>query len=229
MVKHNNQIVNNHFRKAWDRRVRTWFNQPGRKLRRREQREKKMKEIFPRPASGLLRPVVQCCTKRYSSKARLGRGFTLEELKAAGLNKRIARGLGVSVDHRRNDRNKETFARNVDRIKAFRSKQVIFPTNTVTKASLKEKKAARLQRREILSNIASATQVRDAQAFNPRAARSLEEPRAITEDERKASVFVTLRKAKMSVKRAGDAVKKANAKEKEIQQGGGKKAEGGDA
>lgn len=65
MVKHNNQLVNNHFRKAWDRRVRTWFNQPGRKLRRREQREKKMKEIFPRPASGLLKPVVQCCTKRY--------------------------------------------------------------------------------------------------------------------------------------------------------------------
>jgi hypothetical protein len=35
-------------------------------------------------------------------------------------------------------------------------------------------------------------------------------------DERKASAFVTLRKAKMSVKKAGDAVKKANAKEKEV-------------
>jgi len=187
-----------------------------------------MKEIFPRPASGLLRPVVQCCTKRYSSKARIGRGFTLEELKAAGLNKRIARGLGVSVDHRRNDRNKETFSRNVDRIKAFRSKQVVFPTNTVTKASLKEKKAARLARRDVLANIASAVQVRDAQAFTP-VARTLEDPRAITEEERKASVFVTLRKAKMSVKRAGDAVKKANAKEKEVQQGAKKPTADGDA
>lgn len=93
---------------------------------------------------------------------------------------------------------------------------------------MKEKKAARIARREVLANIASAVQIRDAQAFRP-AARTLEEPRAITEEERKASVFVTLRKAKMSVKKAGDAVKKANAKEKELQAGGGAKKEAGDA
>lgn len=52
-------------------------------------------------------------------------------------------------------------------------------------------------------------------------------------DERKASAFVTLRKAKMAAKKAGDAVKKANAKEKELatanaKQGAGKNAAAGD-
>jgi large subunit ribosomal protein L13e len=105
MVKHNNQLVNNHFRKAWDRRVRTWFNQPGRKQRRRAHRVEKAAAIFPRP-SGLLRPVVHCPTQKYNAKQRIGRGFTHEELKAAGLTKLTARGLGVSVDHRRRNQNK---------------------------------------------------------------------------------------------------------------------------
>ena len=35
MVKHNNVIPNGHFKKKWQFRVKTWFNQPARKLRRR--------------------------------------------------------------------------------------------------------------------------------------------------------------------------------------------------
>ena len=34
-------------------------------------------------------------------KQRAGRGFTLEEVKAAGLSKKFARTVGISVDHRR--------------------------------------------------------------------------------------------------------------------------------
>jgi len=36
MVKHNNVIPNQHFKKKWQFRVKTWFNQPARKLRRRK-------------------------------------------------------------------------------------------------------------------------------------------------------------------------------------------------
>ncbi len=35
MVKHNNQVPNQHFKKKWQLHVRTWFNQPARKERRR--------------------------------------------------------------------------------------------------------------------------------------------------------------------------------------------------
>ena len=44
-------------------------------------RTAKAQRIFPRPAAGPLRPVVHAQTVKYNSKERLGRGFTLEELK----------------------------------------------------------------------------------------------------------------------------------------------------
>ena len=79
--KHNNMIHNNHFHKDWQRYVKTWFNQPGRKKRRRQARAKKALRVAPRPVAGAIRPVVRCPTFRYNTKVRAGRGFTLEELK----------------------------------------------------------------------------------------------------------------------------------------------------
>ena len=35
MVRHNNQVPNEHFKKKWQFYVGTWFNQPARKTRRR--------------------------------------------------------------------------------------------------------------------------------------------------------------------------------------------------
>ena len=79
--KRNNIIPNAHFHKDWQNRVKTWFNQPARKHRRHQTRVKKARIIAPRPVAGALRPVVRCQTFRYNTKVRLGRGFTLEELK----------------------------------------------------------------------------------------------------------------------------------------------------
>jgi large subunit ribosomal protein L13e len=90
--------------------VRTWFNQAGRKKSRRIAREKKAKAIFPRPTAGALRPVVRPPTQRYNFKTRLGRGFTLEELKAAGIPKKLAPTIGIAVDHRRRNRSEESLA-----------------------------------------------------------------------------------------------------------------------
>ena len=99
MPAHNNVIANAHFKKDWQGiagscRVRTWFNQAGRKKSRRIAREKKAKAIFPRPTAGALRPIVRPQTQRYNFKTRLGRGFTLEELKVRLMNMQTGRAGG---------------------------------------------------------------------------------------------------------------------------------------
>ncbi|KAJ4776858.1 60S ribosomal protein L13 [Rhynchospora pubera] len=127
MVKHNNVIPNGHFKKHWQNYVRTWFNQPARKTRRRIARQKKAVKIFPRPTAGPLRPIVQCQTLKYNMKSRAGRGFTLEELKAAGIPKKFAPTIGISVDHRRKNRSLEGLQANVQRLKTYKAKLVVFP------------------------------------------------------------------------------------------------------
>lgn len=142
--KRNGMVPNAHFRKHWQRRVRTWFDQPGKKKTRRLKRLKKAAEIAPRPAAGLLRPVVHCPTFKYNSRIRAGKGFTLEELKVrpqwpkqtrfiqlfmqeAGIGRRLAPRIGIAVDHRRRNRSFEGRQVNVQRLKEYRSKLILFP------------------------------------------------------------------------------------------------------
>lgn len=108
MAKGNNMIPNAHFHKHWQRRIKTWFDQPARKLRRRQARIAKAAAVAPRPVAGDLRPVVHCPTARYNTKTRLGRGFTLEEIKGAGMAKHFARSIGIAVDHRRTNKSVES-------------------------------------------------------------------------------------------------------------------------
>lgn len=77
----NKIIPNAHFRKDWQLRVKTWFGQAPGKLRRRQRRAAKAVKIFPRPVAGAVRPVVHAPTLKYNRKVRLGRGFSLAELK----------------------------------------------------------------------------------------------------------------------------------------------------
>lgn len=105
MVKHNNVVPNAHFHKKWkpctsrmSTGVKVNLHQAMQKKARRLKRAAKAAAIAPRPSAGLLRPVVRCPTQRYNMKLRTGRGFTLEELKAAGFNKKEARNIGVAVD-----------------------------------------------------------------------------------------------------------------------------------
>lgn len=126
-MKHNNVIPNGHFKKHWQNYVRTWFNQPARKTRRRAARQKKAVTIFPRPTAGALRPIVHGQTLKYNMKVRAGRGFSLEELKAAGIPKKLAPTIGIAVDHRRRNRSLEGLQANVQRLKTYKAKLVIFP------------------------------------------------------------------------------------------------------
>ena len=136
MVKHNNVIPNNHFRKHWQRNVRVWLNQAQRKHRRVITRRAKAASLSPRPLEAL-RPAVRCQTIRYNHRPKLGRGFTLTEIKAAGLGVQFARSVGISVDHRRKNRNQESLELNKSRLVAYVNKLVLIPRNEkapVTKA-----------------------------------------------------------------------------------------------
>jgi len=125
---HNNVLHKNHFRKDWQRHVRTWFDQPGRKQRRRNARKSKVALLGARPLQ-LLRPAVRGQTVRYNSKIREGRGFTLAELKDAGVGRKQALSIGIVVDHRRRNLSEEGKELNVTRLKAYKDKLIIFPKN----------------------------------------------------------------------------------------------------
>lgn len=75
----------------------------------------------------MLRPAVRAPTVRYNRKLREGRGFTLAELKEAGIGRKEARGVGIVVDHRRRNLSEEGKALNVERLKAYKAKLIVFP------------------------------------------------------------------------------------------------------
>lgn len=131
-MKHNNQLPNTHLRKHWQFRVKTWFDQPARKQRRRLNRLRKAAAVAPRPLDAL-RPAVRCPTIRYNTKLRAGRGFTLEEVKAAGLTPLYARTIGIAVDHRRRNKSVESLELNTNRLKTYLDKLVLFPKKNAKK------------------------------------------------------------------------------------------------
>ncbi|KAJ2161828.1 60S ribosomal protein L13 [Coemansia sp. RSA 552] len=197
----NRQLPNVHLRKEWDLRVRTWFNQPGRKLRRRRARVAKAAKLAPRPTEQL-RPAVRCPTAKYNRKVRVGRGFTLEELKAAGLAVNYAKTIGIAVDYRRRNRSEESLTLNVQRLKAYQSKLIVLPRNA-------KKRSA-----EDVAAYKNAVQAR-GQAIPVENAVVPEAPRAVTAEEKAATAFVTLRRTRGETKNIGRVEKiKADLKEK---------------
>jgi len=123
MPRHYTEIPNIHLHKHWDRNVKTWFDQAGRKYRRRQHRIEKAKAIFPRPVDGALRPIVHSQTQRYNMKIRAGRGFSLAELQKAGISQVDCKKFCISIDHRRRTDRLD----NVQRLKSYRARIVKNP------------------------------------------------------------------------------------------------------
>jgi len=215
-VKHNNIIPNQHFRKDWQRYVRTWFNQPAKKASRRAARISKAKAVAPRPLHAL-RPIVRGQTIKYNRKVRAGRGFTLSELKAAKINRYEARGLGIAVDHRRKNRSEESLTLNANRLKIYRSKLVIFPRNPTSKRVKKGDSTK--------EELKAAKQVSTEAVFPISVTESRLKPRKITKEEHGAEVRKTLRKAHTDAKLWGAREKRAKDKANEA---AGKKAKPAD-
>merc|ERR1712137_475217 len=211
-MKHNQQIVNAHFRKEWEKHVSTWFDQPANKLRRRNARITKAKKVAPRPIN-LLCPAVRCPTVKYNMRVRAGRGFTLAEIKAAGFNAKSCRGLGVAVDNRRTNRSEESFQANVQRLKLYKSKLVVFPRKTAKRVKRGDSSA---------EACASAVQVLTKQTLpieqpNPRI-----KARKITADEKNAQVNALVKKLRTDAKLWGAREKRAASKEAAAAAGGKK-------
>lgn len=106
--------------------MRTWFDQPGRKVRRRQARRSKAALLGARPLEPL-RPAVRAQTVRYNTKIRQGRGFSLSELKEAGVSPKAALRLGIIVDHRRRNLSEEGKKLNVERLLAYKQRLILFP------------------------------------------------------------------------------------------------------
>lgn len=123
-ISKNLPLLKNHFRKHWQERVKVHFDQAGKKASRRQSRLAKAAKVAPKPVDAL-RPIVRCPTIKYNRKVRAGRGFTLAEVKAAGLSAKYARTIGIAVDHRRQNKSQETFDANVARLNEYQSKLVI--------------------------------------------------------------------------------------------------------
>jgi len=202
MVKHNNQVPNGHFHKDWARHVKTWFDQPARKKRRRQARLSKAKLIAPRPVGGALRPVVHAPTNRYNRKIRLGRGFTLEELKEAGINRHVAPVIGIRVDHRRRNKSINSMQENAQRLKSYKSRLIIFPRNKKVSKKGDSTKEELAQAKQQTSKVVDPLRLKDRK----------QKARPITEDEKKVNVYEKLRQARATARLIG--IRKKRAAEK---------------
>ena len=208
MVKHNNVIVNVHLRKHWQRRTKTHFNQPAQKIKRHQNRISKAARVFPRPAESL-RPIVSQTTRRYAGKVRYGRGFTLAEIKHAGLTAAFARSVGISVDHRRTSTSEEQLQLNVARLHTYKSKLIVFPRreNKPKKGEINDATA------EQLKSASAANQVTGHTLPIARATHAVEYAK-ITDADRESKVFRTLRTVRTNTRYKGRREKKAAEKEK---------------
>ncbi|KAK9302187.1 hypothetical protein QLX08_005649 [Tetragonisca angustula] len=198
MGKRNNMIPNGHFHKDWERFVKTWFNQPARKYRRKQTRIKKTRAVAPRPVK-LLRPVVHCPTVRYHTKIRPGKGFTLAELKASGLNKKFAKTIGIAVDPRRRNKSVESLQTNAQRLKEYKSKLILFPLNE------KKPKSGDATQEEMKL----AMQVKGEIMPVRHQARVKAKARVISENEKKFSAYTIVRTARADARLVGIRAKRA--------------------
>lgn len=201
-IKHNQQIPHNHFRKDWQRRVRTHFDQPGRKVTRRLARRAKAAAVAPRPVDKL-RPIVRCPTIKYNRRVRAGRGFTLAELKAAGIPRQFAPTVGISVDPRRQNLSEESLAANVQRLKDYVARLIVFP-----RKSNKPKKADTPkdgQSADVVTKIAAAIPVIGPTGFS-------EIKKSDAPQNLKDGAYATLRKARTDARLVGVREKRAREK-----------------
>lgn len=198
-MPYNNIIPNVHFRKYWQKDVRCWFNQAARKKNRNLTRVKRAAAVFPRPAGGKLRPIVHPGTQRYNFKVRVGRGFTLQELKAAGFGRQQARQLGICVDLRRSNKSEESLTLNANRLKEYKKKLLVFPRGNKKKP--KKGDSSKEQLKDVKQN--KCKTVLPVPTYRLR-----EAARAITADEKNVEAYRILRKKREEVKNYGKKLKK---------------------
>lgn len=142
-------------------------------------------------------------TRKYAGKVRLGRGFTLVELKKAGISAKFARTVGISVDHRRTSMSEEQLQLNVARLNQYKSKMILFPRkeNKPKKGEICDATAAQLK------SAAASVQAKGFLMPIAKAEQKVEFA-AITEADKKERVFHTLRTIRTNTRYAGRRTKR---------------------
>ena len=120
--------------------------------------------------------------------------------------------IGIAVDRRRKNRSEESLARNAARLGQYKSKLILFP-----RVAGKPKKGAFVSdaKEEDLKNVTQHT----GTLLPIVAAAEQVEYRAITPEEKNASAFATLRRARDWVKKVGtrQKLKEKNAEKRKAQ------------
>jgi large subunit ribosomal protein L13e len=144
-----------------------------------------------------------CFCLQYNLKQRSGRGFTLEELKEAGINKVMARTIGISVDHRRQNKSVESMQINVQRLKEYKSRLIVFPRKGGAKKgdATPEEVASAVQ---LVGDIVAAPKATSAVSYG-----------VVTDEMKAFNAYSTLRGARNTAKLVGKRIKAAKAKAEE--------------
>lgn len=195
-MKHNNVLHNVHRVKCSGKYIKTALDQAGRKKRRLLARRKKAAKAGITPV-GYLRPLVHMPSRRYNYKVRMGRGFTLQELKTAGISKKVAMSIGIAVDHRRCNRCAESLNLNVQRLKTYLSKLVMIPRKKTANKGFsgipddtpREKLATMVLKQQKIKDVMPVVQPFTHEA-----------PRAVTSEEAAAHSYMKLRQARKAAK-----------------------------
>jgi large subunit ribosomal protein L13e len=131
----------------------------------------------------------------------------LVELKAAGIPRKFARTIGISVDPRRQNLSEEGLKANVERLQEYRNRLILFPRrNGKTKqgdASAEDVKAAK---GNTVNNTAAALPIKNVQAF---------EEGPIKNYEATENAYRKLRDARSEARFVGVREKRAKAKAEE--------------
>lgn len=160
--------------------------------------------MFPRPVEKL-RPLVHSSTRKYNSKLRYGRGFTLAELRKAKLSPAFAQTIGISVDHRRHSVSEEALQLNAQRLESYKSKLILFPR----RADKPKKGEVNDATADKIASADSAKQNTTKHVFAKPARKLHVASQKITKEQRDVKVFRKLRQLRTNAKYLGKREKKA--------------------
>ena len=122
---------------------------------------------------------------------------------SAGINRREALTIGIPVDHRRKNRSVESLELNVARLKTYKSKLIIFP-----------KKSGKSKKDSDPTELAQAKQIKGP-VLAIEQTWVTENPRKVTEEEKKFDAYSTLRRARADARFVGVREMRRKAKEEE--------------
>ena len=134
-----------------------------------------------------------------------GRGFTIEELKLAGIRRKEAKSIGIAVDARRRSKSEEGQKLNVDRLKEYKTRLVVFPKKAGKPKAGDSTASFCFVQTWTLTN----QQGDNLTAHITRSALPLptsyeaEAPRSITSEEKEFNAFRTLRIARADQRNSG--------------------------